>query len=243
MAPDIPFARVALRQPSPDAVNLWIGNARSVTALHRDSYENVYVQLLGSKHFVLLPGLCQPCVNEVFLPPATFHRRPSQQSLDLRLDDDGGGDGRGEDAGAAATAGAVPFPIWDPDRPDVNATPYSHLARPMRLTLEPGDMLYLPAMWCVSPPAISKTEKPTSHRAQVPQGLPVLPPRGRQHLRRRKLLVSDTRHLRCSSPKNSHTHTHTHTRPNESNRYDMDFTGPLYPLTTFVRSLHQTAPQ
>ena len=41
----------------------------------------------------------------------------------------------------------VPFAIWDPDKPDENATRYSKLAEPMRVTLEEGDMLYLPAMW------------------------------------------------------------------------------------------------
>lgn len=44
-------------------------------------------------------------------------------------------------------AEAVPFAIWDPDRPEGNATGFSYLARPLRVTLNPGDMLYLPAMW------------------------------------------------------------------------------------------------
>lgn len=41
----------------------------------------------------------------------------------------------------------VPFATWDPDRPDGNATTYSKLIEPMRVTLDKGDMLYLPAMW------------------------------------------------------------------------------------------------
>lgn len=41
----------------------------------------------------------------------------------------------------------VPFAIWDPDSPEENATPWSKLAEPMRVTLRQGDMLYLPAMW------------------------------------------------------------------------------------------------
>ncbi|KAI5859483.1 putative pla2g4b [Durotheca rogersii] len=128
--PSVPFARVALRR-APDAVNLWIGNSRSVTALHRDNYENLYVQVAGRKHFVLLPALCQPCVNERRLPPAVYVREPDG-ALRLRAQPD---------------ADCVPFPLWDPDEPDVLATKYSHLARPLRVTLEPGDMLYLPAMW------------------------------------------------------------------------------------------------
>lgn len=141
------FARVALAR-DPDAVNLWIGNSRSVTALHRDGYENVYVQLAGRKHFVLLPPLCQPCVNERPLRPAHYERRrsgsgqPSGSGLELVLDDRG--EGEGEEGGMM-----VPFAIWDPDRPHENATRYSGLAQPMRVTLNAGDMLYLPCMWWV----------------------------------------------------------------------------------------------
>lgn len=126
--PSIPFARIALQQ-EPDAVNLWIGNDRSTTALHRDNYENVYVQIAGQKHFVLLPALCQPCVNEQELAPASYSREGGE--LVLRKED---GD-------------KVPFAIWDPDVSFWQHTKYSSFARPLRVTLNPGDMLYLPAMW------------------------------------------------------------------------------------------------
>ncbi|KAI1822883.1 phospholipase A2 [Xylaria intraflava] len=135
----IAFARIALER-EPDAINLWIGNSRSVTALHRDNYENVYVQVAGRKHFVLLPPIFQPCVNEQDLEPATYTRsregtrqEGNIEGLALRLDE--------------AADGNIPFATWDPDKPDVRATSYSHLAEPMRISLEPGDMLYLPAMW------------------------------------------------------------------------------------------------
>ncbi|KAJ3569782.1 hypothetical protein NPX13_g5962 [Xylaria arbuscula] len=137
----IAFARIALAR-DPDAINMWIGNSRSVTALHRDNYENVYVQIAGRKHFVLLSPLFQPCVNEQDLEPATYFRSKSevgQESLVLRMDD------TSEENGQEATR--VPFATWDPDTPEVRATQYSHLAEPMRVTLDPGDMLYLPAMW------------------------------------------------------------------------------------------------
>ncbi|KAK7910853.1 hypothetical protein PG985_013334 [Apiospora marii] len=159
----VPFARIALQQ-DPDAINLWIGNARSVTALHRDNYENVYVQVAGRKHFVLLPPLCQPCVHERPLRPAHYARRPrpdhendssESSSLELVMEEE---------------ADDVPFATWDPDNAQVNATKYSHLATPMRVTLEPGDMFYLPAMW-----------------------------------------------------------------------YDMEFSGPLYPLVSFVRSINSVS--
>lgn len=124
----IPFARIALDK-EPDAINLWIGNSRSDTALHRDNYENIYVQIAGQKHFTLLPPLSQPCVNEQELSPASYVRKGDE--LVLQMED---GDN-------------VPFAIWDPDERERNQTVYSHLAVPLKITLGPGDMLYLPAMW------------------------------------------------------------------------------------------------
>ncbi|KAG7419017.1 JmjC domain-containing protein 7 [Fusarium oxysporum f. sp. rapae] len=168
---DIPFARIALDK-SPDAVNLWIGNSRSVTAMHKDNYENIYVQILGRKHFVLLPSLCHPCVNEQPLRPATYTR--GENGMELRMD--------------PTNDEAVPFAIWDPDKPEQNATKFSHLARPLRVTLNPGDMLYLPAMWY---------HKVLQSCAEEDEGF--------------VLAVNYW--------------------------YDLDFTGPLYPTSTFVRDI------
>lgn len=113
-----------------------VGNTRSVTALHKDNYENIYVQVRGQKHFVLLPPHCYPCVNEKLLRPGTYARNEQDSQLHLVMDDSENGE-----------SGTVPFAIWDPDQPDKNATPYSKLVEPMRVTLQQGDMLYLPAMW------------------------------------------------------------------------------------------------
>jgi peptidyl-lysine (3S)-dioxygenase / protease len=38
-------------------------------------------------------------------------------------------------------------PTWDPDLPRERATKFSHMSRPIRVTLDPGDMLYLPRIW------------------------------------------------------------------------------------------------
>ncbi|KAL1842699.1 hypothetical protein VTJ49DRAFT_4478 [Mycothermus thermophilus] len=183
----IPWARVALGAHDADAVNLWIGGTRSVTALHRDNYENVYVQIQGQKHFVLLPPACAAAVNEVELRPGRYRRRGRERG--------GNGDGmekRNEEELKLELeleledGPSVPFAIWDPDKPDVNATKYSHLARPMRVTLNPGDMLYLPCMW------YHKVSQSSS-----PEGV-------------------------CIAV---------------NYWYDMEFSGALYPLTSFVRTV------
>ena len=135
---DIPFARIALEKEA-DAINMWIGNERSVTALHKDNYENIYVQVRGQKHFVLLSPIEMPCVNEQELPQARY--TPSSGSHQHR---------RGSLIIERAENGEhIPFPTWDPDEPDKRPSQHSHLSKPSRLTLREGDMLYLPAMWYV----------------------------------------------------------------------------------------------
>lgn len=142
----IPFARIAI-QKKPDAVNMWIGNSLSTTALHKDNYENIFVQILGQKHFVLLPPVESACVNEQELPSATYVTfRVPQEVYDFN------------DANAIRDAiNLTPklnrpptktfFPTWDPDNPRIRPTAFSHLSKPMRFTLDEGDMLYLPALW------------------------------------------------------------------------------------------------
>jgi jumonji domain-containing protein 7 len=133
----IPFARIALEQ-EPDAINFWLGNSHSTTALHKDNYENIYVQVLGRKHFVLLPPVEAPCVNEKSVLAATYDDKPTapgelrKKDLVIRVDE---------------PEEYVPFATWDPDAPTKNTTPYSQYSHPLRVTLEEGDMLYLPALW------------------------------------------------------------------------------------------------
>ena len=107
-----------------------MGNDNSVTALHRDNYENIYCQIMGNKHFILLPPLAAAGVKEQWIKGATY-----QEDMTFKLDKD---DVR------------VPCAMWDPDEPISQATSFSRLCRPLRVTIEPGDMLYLPACWYVS---------------------------------------------------------------------------------------------
>ncbi|KAH7092054.1 cupin-like domain-containing protein [Paraphoma chrysanthemicola] len=133
----IPFARIALEK-DPDAINFWLGNSHSVTALHKDNYENIYVQVLGQKHFVLLPPVESACVNERSVLAATYQVRDGiegqvkEQDLQIVVDE---------------PEEYVPFATWDPDRPRENTTQYSQYSQALRVTLDEGDMLYLPALW------------------------------------------------------------------------------------------------
>ncbi|EME47551.1 hypothetical protein DOTSEDRAFT_69487 [Dothistroma septosporum NZE10] len=128
----IPFASEALNQ-EPDAINFWLGNDRSTTSLHKDNYENIYAQIRGEKHFVLLPPVEIPCVNETPLQFARYHPcSEDEHKLEPRADTD---------------TEQVPIPLWDPDEPTIRSTAYSEHSRPLRVTLSEGDIMYLPAMW------------------------------------------------------------------------------------------------
>ena len=109
-----------------------------MTALHRDPYENVYAQLKGRKHLALLPPVAIPCINEQILPAASYTARQDVSDSEIPgeltplLD---------------SPEERVPFATWDPDKPEHNKTRFSHLVVPLRVTLEAGDILYLPALW------------------------------------------------------------------------------------------------
>ena len=47
----------------PDASNLWIGTKESVTSLHKDNYENIFVVVKGEKHFTLIPPIYYPFMH------------------------------------------------------------------------------------------------------------------------------------------------------------------------------------
>ncbi|KAJ1992937.1 hypothetical protein H4R33_000813 [Dimargaris cristalligena] len=138
---DIDFATEALGY-RPDAVNFWMGEASSVTSLHKDPYENIYVVLAGSKTFTLYPPTECYCLYERFYQAAEYHEEETASSpssvprLVLKPKDD---------------HPDIPWVSVDPldSSPETQvAHPRFHqLARPLTVTVNSGDMLYLPALW------------------------------------------------------------------------------------------------
>lgn len=122
---DVPWMREALGA-SADAVNLWIGNSASTTSFHHDPYENIYCVLSGSKTFTLLSPLDGLWFEQRFHPPSTLTRDAETGALAATLDE------------APAPTYPVPW-VAELDPPPQ--------ARPVCVTLNAGETLYLPAGW------------------------------------------------------------------------------------------------
>lgn len=114
----------------PDAVNLWIGNSKSITSIHNDPYENIYHVVRGCKTFLLLPPTEGWCLRERLYPHATYIRPSEGSPLIL-----------------TPSPSSTPMVCWSsithPERP--GALPAS--AHPITISLQEGETLYLPAGW------------------------------------------------------------------------------------------------
>jgi len=92
----IGFAEEAFGEP-PDAVNIWVGDERSVSSLHRDPYENIYCVVTGVKRFTLLPPTDGPFLCEQPFPGYQYTCTPTQRNTKVTTpntnDDSPGGSG------------------------------------------------------------------------------------------------------------------------------------------------------
>lgn len=140
------FAHPALAEP--EAINIWMGDDRSITSLHRDPYENLYLVLKGSKTFTLYPP-----VDEIVLPTRlvrtgkyTFDATKGEFDIELDPTDN--------DATSAADSSNIgPRIPWIPLSPPtplpdlLAAYPLYIHARPRTVTVHTGEILYLPSGW------------------------------------------------------------------------------------------------
>ncbi|TCD66984.1 hypothetical protein EIP91_000664 [Steccherinum ochraceum] len=124
-------------ESAPDAVNLWIGDQRSITSIHSDPYENIYTVIRGSKTFTLFPpteGWCmavheQPYVERTY-PHAQYQRNSPHSPLKLVPSSD--------------TTPAIRWSsVMDPTSPGS----LDSEAHPIEITVSAGESLYLPAGW------------------------------------------------------------------------------------------------
>uniref|UniRef100_A0A6B2LBV2 JmjC domain-containing protein n=1 Tax=Arcella intermedia TaxID=1963864 RepID=A0A6B2LBV2_9EUKA len=115
---------------SPDAVNFWMGDDKAVSSMHKDPYENLYCVVKGQKNFTLLPPTDYPYLYETDFRNAHYERNDEGEDWSIVLDQ-----------------GTVPWIPVDPD----NAAHYQKFPNfnnisPLRVSVQPGEILYLPSM-------------------------------------------------------------------------------------------------
>lgn len=122
------WIRGLLGQKSPDAVNFWMGNSESMSSIHKDHYENFYVVMSGCKHFLLFPPTDLVHMKPKKFKKASFKLNPQISELEIFEEED---------------AGEIIWISVDPSNKSIQDL----CAGPVKVTLRPGEMLYLPSMW------------------------------------------------------------------------------------------------
>lgn len=136
------LANAAFDALEPEAINLWIGDERSVSSLHKDHFENMYAVVSGEKTFTLFPP-----TDAAFLPEGEF---PTLRYC--LAEDDGEPSMRLGLSSAGCDFPTLRWIHYDPDADCPHhrgSTPVlsSQFAHPLRCTLSAGEVLYIPAMW------------------------------------------------------------------------------------------------
>ncbi|KAJ9605876.1 hypothetical protein H2200_009725 [Cladophialophora chaetospira] len=139
-----PFALPTLRDP--EATNIWIGNAQSVTSTHRDPYENLYLVVKGRKKFVLYAPIEEICLHAQMVRTGKWTYDEESRKFDVVMDDVN----QDENSSNDKHSSRIPWIPIDPlNPPPASSTqyPYYKHARPLTLTVNEGEILYLPAGW------------------------------------------------------------------------------------------------
>jgi jumonji domain-containing protein 7 len=145
-----------------DAVNLWIGNERAISSMHKDHYENLFYVASGENIFTLCPPSDVPFLYEHLEYPTGKFDIPIDDD-NSNHDDDGWGvvmtEEDGDDNNHSSNTTSVRWIA-----PDVSlllhsessaATrqallqryPLLQYAHPLQVRVRAGELLYLPSLW------------------------------------------------------------------------------------------------
>ena len=109
-------------------MNIWIGDHKSVSSLHKDPYENIYAVVTGQKRFRLLPPTSQPFLHEQLYKQAVYNKGEEWEVKPLDED-------------------SIPWIPVDLGDMDLKKFPKLQHVRPITVTVSAGELLYLPALW------------------------------------------------------------------------------------------------
>jgi len=116
-------------------VNLWIGDQRAVSTVHRDNYENMYVVVHGCKQFDLLPPCVAPLLGEKAYPTANYVYAEHKWTIQIDKEMD-----------------STPWVELDPANYNEACKmhpPFAHVPKELirRVHVNKNECLFLPAGW------------------------------------------------------------------------------------------------
>ena len=145
LSPSFSFATPVLGEP--DARNIWIGDDRSVTSLHRDPYENLYLVLKGSKIFRLFAPVDEVDMPVKWVATGRYVVRQPQSSNDFEKGELGfDGFDVEMDNPCSDDENEQRIPWIDLDPLSIPASSLLH-GRMRTVTVKAGQILYLPSGW------------------------------------------------------------------------------------------------
>lgn len=135
----------------PDAVNLWMGDERATSAMHKDHYENLFYVLSGEKVFSLCPPADAPFLYEQQVTSGHFRAETDEdngeQCWKVVLDQTERSPK--DPTRQISSYSKVHWIAADPFRRDIKDDfPLLHYAHPVpQVSVKAGEMLYLPSLW------------------------------------------------------------------------------------------------
>mmetsp|Transcript_18439 Transcript_18439/g.23734 ORF Transcript_18439/g.23734 Transcript_18439/m.23734 type:complete len:503 (+) Transcript_18439:54-1562(+) len=151
------WAEEAFGVSEPDAVNLWIGDERSVSSMHKDHYENLFYVLQGEKVFTLCPPADAPFLYEQPVRSGKFvattntttrNKKDKKMQLqwNVQLDHNDATSAAADHDDSAVWVHWIAANVLDEkDLDEFPLLAHTHVFPQVRV--QAGDMLYLPSLW------------------------------------------------------------------------------------------------
>ena len=126
---------------TPEATNIWIGDERSTSSLHKDFFENMYAVISGEKSFTLIPPASIAFMKEEYFPTVRYALNAT------------GVDGRPLSSNIVSSSEGCPSSslTWidvdiDYGIPLERNPKWNHIHK-VHCVVKPGEILYIPALW------------------------------------------------------------------------------------------------
>jgi jumonji domain-containing protein 7 len=159
--PTLPLVHELFGDCGPEAINLWIGDERAVSSLHKDHFENMYAVISGEKSFTLFPPTdlaffpeevfptCRYQLSEEALQQLAAHDEEALAtgavtilSTDLTIVSSS------SSSSSSCPSSGLAWTSFDPeDGAAYDVYPSLRRTHPLRCLVRAGEVLYLPAMW------------------------------------------------------------------------------------------------